>query len=84
MTLEKLSKRSASIRSISLAPIFMLKLFGSYEPPVIQKLSDIEIYTTAVQKLVLTHSYHNQVVERHIEIVTEAYAATSRSLNINI
>ena len=42
--------------------------------PAIRHLSDSEIEDSRMKPLILHHSCHNQTVERHVKLVTEASA----------
>lgn len=54
-----------------------LNLPESTEPPAIQHLSLEELNDLRVQPLMLDHPCHNQAVERHIKLVTEASASVT-------
>ena len=45
-----------------------------HQPPVIQNLSDSDIREFQLSPLKLRHPCHNQSVERHVKLVTEAAA----------
>ena len=42
------------------------------QPPAIRHLSDSEIEDCRMKPLILHHPCHNQTVERHVKLVTEA------------
>ena len=44
------------------------------QPPAIRHLSDSEIEDCRMKPLILHHPCHNQTVERHVKLVTEASA----------
>ena len=44
------------------------------QPPAIRHLSDSEIEDCRMKPLILHHPCHNQTVERHVKLVTEALA----------
>ena len=44
------------------------------QPPVIEHLTDLDIEQCRIRPLQLDHPCHNQCVERHVKMVTEAAA----------
>ena len=48
-----------------------------YEPPVLKHLLNKEIEAFQQHKLNLEHPCHNQAVERHIKLVSEASTAVA-------
>ena len=44
------------------------------QPPVIEHLTDLDIEQSWIRPLQLNHQCHNQCVERHVKMVTEAAA----------
>ena len=47
------------------------------EPPAIRHLANADIKKTREEKLIMYHPCHNQAVERHIKLVTEASSAVA-------
>ena len=78
-----LSKNDTSVRLFHL-PTLNLEADTYYEladleicqqqPPAIRHLSDSEIEDCQMKPLILLHPCHNQTVERHVKLVTEASA----------
>jgi len=47
-------------------------------PPAVMDLDDTSIVQMLTKPLVLQHSCHNQSVERHVKLVTEAASVVTR------
>ena len=60
-----------------------LTLKDIHEPPALKHLLNKEIEAFQQHKLNLEHPCHNQAVERHIKLVSEASAAVAGSKNKN-
>ena len=54
-----------------------LSLKDMHEPPALKHLLNKEIKTLQQRKLNLEHPCHNQAIERHIKMVSEASAAVT-------
>ena len=54
-----------------------LDLQGLEEPPLTRHLSDGEVEDIRINPLKLDHPCHNQGVERHIKLVTEASSSVA-------
>ena len=70
--------RSFDLPTINLAATSFDKMVDlnswQHQPPAIGHLTDVDIEQCRVRPLTLHHPCHNQSVERHVKLVTEASA----------
>ena len=73
----KFSIPKINFRAKSFHKMVNLNLPDIHEPPATKQFSYKEINEFRLQPLKLDHPGHNQVVERHVKLVTEASASTA-------
>lgn len=73
----KFNVPAINVRAKSYYKLVNLNSDQTNEPPAIRHLTNLDIEKIREEKLIMRHPCHNQAVERHIKLVTEASSAVA-------